>query len=356
MDLFTPIVAPEHEHPNFVTVTRTINRPSELAVVSDWADGFPDRDGKFVEEFQRTFNSSFWEVYLHGLFKSYGFDMNWSQARPDFWLKTPQGEAIVEAVTANEAAGMRPEWNRPDIFAGDLAARNFWPLNRLAIIRLSNALLSKARKYESSYRKQSHVPRKPFVIAVAPFEQPFFQHQYDRAIQALLYDHYVDETAYFKNRDRYPDGPPSVKLGTVEKDNGTEIEMGLFNDDRWREVSAVIFSCTATWGKAVAMLSGPRMGMIDSSWGVGELGAPEHRRHQVGVPSEEIADGLLVFHNHYATHPLDWATFRRKGVAQWTFGPDGARFEGRDQSLQFRISQQFEPMDNESGEQQGAAT
>lgn len=26
--------------------------------------GFEDRDGKFVKEFQTTFNSSFWELYL----------------------------------------------------------------------------------------------------------------------------------------------------------------------------------------------------------------------------------------------------------------------------------------------------
>lgn len=285
LDLFTPIVGPELEHPNFATVARRLNRPSELAVVRDWADGFPDRDGKFVQEFQRTFNSSFWEVYLHGVFKSYGFTMDWTHARPDFWLGAPQGQFIVEAVTANEAAGTDPEWERSAEPFQELAAKNFWPLNRRAIIRLSNALLGKVRKYNESYRLLPHVPRKPFVIAVAPFEQPFFNHQYDRPIQALLYDHYVDETAYFKDRNRYPDGPPSVSLGSVSKDNGAEIEMGLFNDDRLRQVSAVIFSCVATWGKVVAMSTGERAGIVSASWGVGELGVPQKRNRPVGVPS-----------------------------------------------------------------------
>lgn len=49
----------------------------------------------------------------------------------------------------------------------------------------------------------------------------------------------------------------------------------------------------------------------------------------------------MVFHNHFATNPLSWEAFRRKGVAQWTFDREGRRFEGRDQSLQFRMSQQF---------------
>ncbi|WP_157281799.1 hypothetical protein [Pelomonas sp. Root1237] len=339
MDLFTPIVDAEHLHPNFKAV-QIMQRAGEVAVVKDWADGFPDRDGKFVDQFQRTFNSCFWEVYLHGLFKDYGFEMDWAHPSPDFWLKTPLGEVIVEAVTANEADGAEPEWGRKPIEL--IEKGDFWPLNRVAIIRLANALLSKVRKYERTYRALPHVPRKPFVIAVAPFEQPFFNHQYDRPIQALLYDYYVDEQAYKANPSRYPNGPPGVKLGDIKKDNGAVIDLGLFLDDRWREVSAVIFSCTATWGKAVAMSSVARDGVIHSVWGQGEFGKPDKREKPIGVPSEGISDGLMVFHNHYATNPLSWDVFHRPGVIQVVFGPDGVQFEGRDQSLQFRVPTQWD--------------
>lgn len=340
MDLFTQIVPSEHLHPNFKAV-QIMQREGERAVVQDWADGFPDRDGKFVEQFQRTFNSCFWEVYLHGLFKGYGFQMDWTHASPDFWLETRHGEILVEAVTANEADGAEPEWGRKPL---DLLEKgDFWPLNRVAIIRLSNALLSKVRKYERTYRALPHVPRKPFVIAVAPFEQPLFNHQYDRPIQALLYDYYVDEAAYKKDPSCYPNGPAGVKLGQVEKDNGALIELGLFLDDRWREVSAVLFSCTATWGKAVAMSKVARDGNVLSAWGVGEFGKPEKRSMPIGVPSEVVSDGLMVFHNHFATNPLSWDVFRRQGVVQVTFGPHGMQLEGRDQSLQLRVATQWQP-------------
>ena len=59
MDLFTEAVPKEKQHPNFKAITTPgLNEP-ELKVISDWADGFIDRDGKFTVEFQTTFNSSF---------------------------------------------------------------------------------------------------------------------------------------------------------------------------------------------------------------------------------------------------------------------------------------------------------
>lgn len=44
----------------------------EREVLSGWASGFRDRDGKFVKEFQTTYNSSFWELYLFAAFKDLG--------------------------------------------------------------------------------------------------------------------------------------------------------------------------------------------------------------------------------------------------------------------------------------------
>jgi hypothetical protein len=53
-------------------------------VVSGWADGFADRDGKFVEEFQMTYNSSFWELYLFAVLKHLGIKVDFSYEAPDF--------------------------------------------------------------------------------------------------------------------------------------------------------------------------------------------------------------------------------------------------------------------------------
>jgi hypothetical protein len=336
MDLFKPIVPPERQHPNFRQALLRLGG-GELDVIRGWAEGFEDRDGKLVKEFQTTFNSTFWEVYLHALFREYGHGIDWSHARPDFWLTTPHGEVLVEAVTANAAQHASAEWSPKNGFDKDIANKNFWPLNREAIIRLSNALTFKSGKYAEAYRGLPHVAAKPFVVAVAPFEQPYFQYQYDRPIRALLYDIYVDETAYYKNPAAFPYGPPDINLGSVTKDNGSKIDLGIFLDERWADVSAVMFSCVGTWGKTIAMSKKSHLGFIESMWGMGGQGRPTRRVAPIGRPSEGISDGIQIFHNPKAKFPLPREIFRRQGVVQH-FKKDGKwAFEGKDGCLLLRI-------------------
>ena len=342
MDLFTPIVPPEKQHENFIR-TCIPGRASERTVVQKWATGFPDRDGKFVQEFQTTFNSSFWEIYLYALFKEYEFEMDWTNPSPDFLLKTSFGDVVIESVTANAALGATPEWAKTKLMTDEVTKKNFWPLNREAIIRLSSVLLDKVRKYTTHYQRLAHVVGKPYIIAVAPFEQPDFQHQYDRPMRALLYDDYVDETAYFRDPNAYPNGPPSTQIRSIEKDNGATIDMGIFCDEGWAEVSAVMFSCVATWGKAVAMSTEPKLGCVMASWGTDESGRPEMRVARIGQPSERISDGFQIFHNPYALRPVPLDAFRRKGVVQHYFSPrHGWVRENYGDCLQFRLTQTFD--------------
>jgi hypothetical protein len=63
MNLFQPVVEESRQHQNFRNLL-AIGNGFILDVLNDWARGFEDRDGKFVQEFQTTFNSSFWELYL----------------------------------------------------------------------------------------------------------------------------------------------------------------------------------------------------------------------------------------------------------------------------------------------------
>ena len=41
-------------------------------MLRDWSRGFVDRDGKFVKEFQATFESSLWELYVHAYIRELG--------------------------------------------------------------------------------------------------------------------------------------------------------------------------------------------------------------------------------------------------------------------------------------------
>ncbi len=315
MDLFTPLIEESKFHSNYRSILKSVKKP-ERDELSRWAEGFPDRDGKFVKQFQETFNSSFWEIYLHAVMKEYGFALNWKHNSPDFNIKTSKQQFTIEATTANTADGKENEWERM-LTLEELNNISFNKMNMESIIRLSNALISKYRLYKAKYSKLDHVKKKPFVVAIAPFEQPGFNLQYNRPIMALLYDYYVDEDAYTKAPELYPDGPPDRQLGYVEKDNGAEIPLGVFLDDQMSEISAVIFSCTATWGKVNVLANNENVETeVFSLWATEPHGRPEKRFCSRKEYTESITDGLQVFHNPYAKYPLAPETFKREGVVQ----------------------------------------
>src|ERR1700721_3060430 len=83
MDLFKPVAAEDKLHHNFLATIKP-NAAGVRRVLTGWADGFVDRDGKFVAEFQTTYNSSFWELYLFAVLKHLGIKADFSHAAPDF--------------------------------------------------------------------------------------------------------------------------------------------------------------------------------------------------------------------------------------------------------------------------------
>lgn len=316
LDFFSPLVNDGLLHSNFKTILKTINK-EKIDIFNEWARGFIDRDNKIVKEFQTTFNSTFWEIYLFAVLKEYKIQIDFNYNKPDFVLKSNHGEFIIEAVTTNSATGKANEWDRD---LSKLMDQSITDINKEAIIRLSNSFTSKAKHYISNYSKLPYVAEKPFVIAIAPFEQPFFNLQHDRPIKALLYDYYVDEDAYTENPSKYPSGPPVKKLGTIEKDNGTLLELGFFNDDFFSYISAVIFSCTATWGKVDVMCDDTDCTMfILSLWGHDDQCNLIFKNQIKSEYKENLTDGIQIYHNPFAKHPLNPNIFRKKGVSQIYF-------------------------------------
>jgi len=341
MNLFEKLVDDGKLHKNFISILE-VGREQEREVLNNWIKDFPDRDGKFVKEFQTTFNSSFWEIYLYALFREFNFEFDWCCSRPDFALKNNKLEFIVEATIANNAQGKEEEWNKDIFKAYDGYAETMNEKNTYSIIRLANSFRSKLMKHRGSYGNLSHVKGKPFLLAIAPFEQPLFYHQYDRPIMALLYDYYVDEEVYFKNPEKYPDGPPGISLGSVEKENGNEIMLGMFMDEGAKEISAVIFNPLATWGKVLSMSD--KMSVVQNQW-VTDNGL------KMSINEKElIEDGLFVFHNPFAEYPLPKDTFDRERVCQVFMEKDTLYLERNfgEKHLFGRIPMGINLMDNKS--------
>ena len=198
-------------------------------------------------EFQTTYNSSFWELYLFAAFKELGCSVDFRYSSPDFVVDSPVGEFVAEATIASHPDGYAPEWER-HIDVNAVFDVNREELLTVATIRLANAITSKHRKYTNSYAKLPHVQGKPFVICLAPFEQPFFFLQNDLAIRRVLYA--FDRHLYQDDRatgTRVVFGATTTE--SVGKDNGASVPMGLFTRPGMEEVSAVLFSNTATYTK-----------------------------------------------------------------------------------------------------------
>ncbi len=309
MNLFQPIVAQEEWHPNFRAMMLQGNGYS-CDVINDWARGFEDRDGKFVKEFQTTFNSSFWEIYVFAVLKKYGLSVDFSYARPDFCL--PAHGFNIEAAVALHPDGGDPEYAR----AGKLPNEDLNEFNRQTIVRLSNAIAGKRRKFVNEYTKLPHVRDRPFVLAVSNFDRPFAYTSAQRAIEAVLLGRYVDEERYIAA------GRPGGKLedepiDRVYKDNGSPIEVGLFDGPACPEISAVIYSSCATMGKVRALSADPCRGTIFTAFRFNPH-SDQARLIQEPKPryTENLLDGLRVYYNPFAHHPLDPETFRHPSVFQ----------------------------------------
>lgn len=254
LDLWTPIVPADKQHNNFKGI---LERGSQAGrdVIASWAEGFKDRDGKFVREFQTTFDSAFWELYLFACFKELGLKPDLSYHAPDYMLKIGRQTVAVEATTAREAEGHRPEWDKDDLIKSRDIAGLAQRL-RYTTVRLANSFDTKVKKYRKEYSKLPHVKGNPFLLCMAPFDQPFTFDLAQQAMRRVLYR--ADQPII----ERDPKTGEARLLGVSEvdsitKESGVEFPLGMFCSDAYAEVSAVIFSTTATWSKVRALSADP---------------------------------------------------------------------------------------------------
>lgn len=300
--LFIPLVTEKDYHANF---TRLLGDDckAERKVLESWAAELLQRDGndKFIKEFQTTFNSCFWEMYLNALFKFWNISIDYSKVHPDFVIQDYGGICIEAVIASNEETGI-PEYVNagkkfdPSLLPHFMNRKNYEEFLRKSIIRLSNSLLNKLNRYNESYEKESFVKGKPYIIAIAPFDRPGFWLQQEEPLLELLYGYKTNWGI---------DGYSVNKVSSVQKDNGAEIILGIFDDFHWENVSGIIFSHTATFSKVQALSESRNCGQNFF-----------YSRYQEGkdkplsgfLPKEKykesVDDGIELFLNPNAKNPL----------------------------------------------------
>lgn len=306
LNLFTPIAPTDKLHPNF-TATLKPESSSVRKVLDEWASGFIDRDGKFVYEFQTTYNSSFWELYLFALTKELKLDVDLSYSSPDFVC--PSKHLVIEATIASHSANDTPEWQKDAL---QLSKADLFDMYARSAIRLSNAFHSKVQKYRDKYRQLEHVKNSSFIIAISNYSRADFIGHGDVPMQWLLYD--------------------TFDLGKLKKDNGAEIDLGIFKSDKYSEVSAIIYSAVATFGKARALSDDNGLYLfnairIKNNFDIEIIAEPKEKY------KETLCDGLRLFINPYAKNPIQISDFDNIGIRKlsldktgeviYTCNPDG---------------------------------
>ncbi|OAJ58381.1 hypothetical protein A6V36_05510 [Paraburkholderia ginsengiterrae] len=317
MDVFTRVdgVLDENLHPKFKLLRDEPYYRGAKLIIEGWVNDFHDRDNKIAREFQENFHSAFWEFYLHAVFKEVGVTLTHKYNRPDFVVEGSAG-FYVEAVVSEIKKGGISESERTfdDHFNMLLPIKTdaeFSDLIDEAIVRHSNSIGEKLNKYTGYFNKKGKwIPGykecawvsvdKPFVVALASYDQINYGKEYIYSMLALLYGQYYS-----------PENKRFEQKKSVTKPGGSaQIDLGIFFNERMRDVSAIIFSNTITLGKLSSLSKSIQ---IDPAHVINvrfDFNFPHYKIHEVSEDQpEHLLDGLYVFHNPNAKVKFDCHEF-----------------------------------------------
>lgn len=253
MDLFNIAVKEQRLHPLFNRIiSEEIYKPT-IDVINQWSKGLTGRkkeSKKFVQDFQIGFNSALWELYLNKAFIDLNFEIDYTKESPDFHLTHESGTIVnIEAVTANNKDNESEEYYSSESFNTSIQLNNAEFLDQ-STIKLAGKIKDKRDLFvgvnnkKFPYSSLAHVKDNAFIIAVAPFDNHLSFAQNNMAINRVLYG--INPPTSNK------DGTYKVeKIDHILNNNGQPVDLGIFTNDSYKEISAVIFSTTGMFGKAV---------------------------------------------------------------------------------------------------------
>lgn len=299
-----------------------------------------------------------WELYLNRAFLEMGCSVDFTKSSPDFFVQGPKNyEFNVEAVVSDD-----PRREKQKELFNHAEFRTRGALKLVGKIRDKLQLYRGDNGKKHPYSSMSHVRDRPFVIAVAPFDNELSLTQNNELINMVLFG-LAPPVLVGPERGRQD------KITSILKPSGEQVDMGLFTNDSHKEISAVVFSTTGTFGKAVAesqidrlvrstryrVIDKNKTGLDSQDWkvgieriqfsgldyllrqreeGAGQIGGADIHIQHSSLHRETHLDGLQVYFNPYAEVPFDqnfpWPTeialnyFDIETAAHIQAHPDGA--------------------------------
>lgn len=323
VDLFNTKLPVNQQHPAFHMLCSRPHWVPARAIMSEMMRHFIDVDGNFVEQFQTTaFDSRIWELYLYAALLELGLFVNKEHEAPDFEVSNGQSKVFIEAVIVGPSPNDPPLDPPKD---GIPIRRTLDEIKHLlktrVPIRFGSALYSKLNR-KNKYWDLEHVKGHPLVFAIADFHEDKSMTWTSPALLEYLYG--VAHEFFFDDAGQLVITP--MKIETHEY-QGKVIPSGYFVQPGAENVSAVLFSSSGTISKfnRMGLLAGfglPnqrifRQGVKHRHDPNAALPAPFFHEVKQGVVTETWAEGLSIFHNPNAKHPVDPDLF--PGIAHHWF-------------------------------------
>lgn len=322
VDFFTHVVAKEKLNSDFARVSTWERFSPAVDLMKPMMRWYEDADGNFVEQFQTTgFDTRLWELYLFAALVEVGYAFDRSVPMPDFCARNVLGAICVEATTVNPSRNEKGELLPPppiDSKEQFLAFQHHY-----MPIRYAGPLTTKLAK---KYWEREHVKGRPFLFAIQDFHAPRSMTISRTALPFYLYGTSWD----------WQKGPTGELIITPQKIDahvwgGKTVPSGFFALPGAENVSAVIANASATISKfnrmgVLAGFGSKRVRLIREGTAANpdpNSETPTLFVHDVNSPdyTESWIEGMDVYHNPSALHPLDPAML--PGAAHHRLRDDG---------------------------------
>lgn len=335
VDFFAPRVPEARADPNFVSLRDLEGYSPARELISAMMRWYQDVDGNFVEQFQSAaFDARLLELYVFALLVENGFTLRHEGAAPDFLAHDGGGELALEVTSVNPSVDTQGQRVPPPPVETEEEVARY--LRDWMPIRFGGPLTAKLRR---RYWTLPHVAGKPLLLAIQDFHAPQSMTRARTGLGIYLYG--TDHDWHHDDQGRLVITPRRVN---EHRWGEKVIPSGFFNLPEAENISAVLFNNSATLSKF------NRMGYVA---GFGSRRVQLIRRGfaldpdpNAAVPTpfvqavdenyfETWSEGLDIFHNPRALHPLDPRHFPT--AQHHTLQPDG-------QVSTFRFNDAFHPL------------
>lgn len=305
LDLFTIIVSDEKIHPFFRQLTEEPSFSCAKGIIGEMMPHYTDIDGNFVEQFQSAgFDARIWELYLNSYLIEEGFEFDRSHFAPDFNVSKYGEKVCIEATIVGRKQPLTEE--EAKIPAKDYTKEELLEKSMDEMpIRFGSPLYTKLKK---KYWEHKHVAGKPLVIAVADFHDKQSMLWSSTSLPSYLYG--VRHESHYDEDGKLVIEPIQIDM---HKFGDKEIPSGYFFQPDSENISAVMFSNSGTISKFNRM--GKQAGFGSSKVMLVRTGFCHDHDENASLPktfvinvtgetNESWAEGLSMFHNPNALHPV----------------------------------------------------